>query len=132
MGKKDKEPLAINVNENWGGLESPGNHTAAIGARMIDNRMRDLQVLPDRCTVIGDRDTVVALQKWLFSNKTMKSIKRNTSFSWGLDDMNCWTTKEVIGRNKNIHVALRARCSGEYCYVAAYADIINCMREDET
>ncbi len=121
---KNKETFAINVKENWGGLVNPDEHTAAVGVRMVDNRMRELQMFLDRRTVIGDHDVVIALQKWLLSKKTMRAIKSNTRFSRGLDDRNEWTTTAVIGKNCDIDVTLEVTCSGEYCYVRAYADKI--------
>lgn len=129
MGKK-KESFEINVKENWGGLTDPYEHTAAVGVRMVDNRMRELQMFSDRRTVIGDYDVAMALQKWLFSKKTMRAIKSNTSFAYDLEGKNSWATREIIGRNKDIEVTLLVTCSGEYCYVQAYADIINSVRID--
>ena len=118
------EKIEINRQENWGGLVNYESHTAAVGMRLCDNRKRDLQAFSDRKTVVGDRGTAMELQKWLSSKKTINDIKRNTSFSFGVDDRNCWSTTDVIGRNKDISVALDVVCSGEYCYVRAYADRI--------
>ena len=117
-------PFSINIDGNWGNLIHPQKHDAAIGIRFCDNRMRELQGFPDRRTIMGDRDVVLALDKWLSSKKTMRAIKSNTRFSRGLDDWNEWTTTAVIGKNCDIDVILEVTCSGEYCYVRAYADKI--------
>ena len=118
------EPFCSNVKEKWGGLVKAEEHTAAVGMRLCDNRRREFQGFPDRKTVVGDYVTAIELQKFLASKKTISDIKRNTSFSFGVDDRNCWATMYVIGKNKDINVTLDVMCSGEYCYVRAYADRI--------
>ena len=130
--KKSKahERLSINTMGNWGGLIFPEKHDAAIGMRLCDNWMREFQFFSDRRTVIGDADIANRLNKWLLSKKTMSDIKRNTSFSFGGDDGNCWSSRYVIGigKGKDVGVKLEATCSGEYCYVRAYADVIPSRR----
>lgn len=128
---KAHDRLSINANENWGGLVLPEKHDAAIGMRLCDNMMREFQFFPDRRTAIGDADIANRLNKWLFSKKTMSDIKRNTSFSFGMDDdRNSWSSRYVIGigRGKDVGIKLEATCSGEYCYVCAYADILPSKR----
>ena len=45
---KTHEDVSINEVENWGGLKSPRDHVAAVGARIIDNRSRNLDVVYNR------------------------------------------------------------------------------------
>ena len=122
--KKKAEPFSINVKDNWGGLVKPEEHDAAVGMRLCDNTRRELQGFADRKTVVGDYSTAIELQKFLASKKTIADIRRNTSFSFGGDDRNCWARTYVIGRDTDINVTLDVMCSGEYCYVRAYADRI--------
>ena len=122
---KAHERVSINAKYNWGGLVFPEKHDASIGMRLCDNMMREFQFFADRRTVIGDADVANRLNKWLFSEKTMSDIKRNTSFSSGIE-RNRWSYNYVIGigNGKKIGILLDVACSGEYCYVCAYADII--------
>lgn len=116
------EKISINEKENWGGLYHPEIHDAAIGARFADNRKRDFGIFGDRMTFIGEKSVVEKLRKWLFKPATIKKIKANTSFSfYGTTDRNCWATMVKLG---NLAVTLDVMCSGEYCYVKAYADVM--------
>lgn len=117
---KEKEKISWNVDMNWGGLVYPVLHDAAIGVRIADNRRRDFGIFQDRMTICGDKKVANKLHKWLFSNKTLKMIKKNTSFSRSVDDRNCWATREDIG---NLRIILDVECRGEYAYVKAYADL---------
>ena len=120
---KQVEKIWYNVEENWGGLDRPEFHDAAIGARFADNRNRDFGIFNDRITIVGDKKVAEILRGWLFKSTTLKKIKRNTSFSFygGDRDTNYWATMEKV---KYLSVILDVRCSGEYCYVRAYADVI--------
>lgn len=120
---KQVENIRYNAEENWGGLHMPEIHDAAIGARFADNRKRDFGIFNDRITVVGDKKVAEVLRSWLFKKSTLKRIKRNTSFSFygGNRDTNCWATMERV---KYLAVTLDVKCSGEYCYVRAYADVI--------
>lgn len=117
------EKISINENENWGGLYHPEFHDAAIGARFADNRKRDFGIFNDRITIVGDKKVAEVLREWLFKSTTLKKIKRNTSFSFygGDGHISCWATMEKV---KYLAVTLDVQCSGEYCYVCAYADVI--------
>ena len=117
------EKISINEKENWGGLYHPEFHDAAIGVRIADNRRRDFGIFNDRITIVGDKKVAEILREWLFKSTTLKKIKRNTSFSFygGDRDTNCWATMEKV---KYLAVTLDVKCSGEYCYVSAYADVI--------
>lgn len=114
--------ISINEREAWGQLKEPRKHTAAIGARMIDNRRRMFDVVGDRITKVGDEKVLKKLGKWLFGNKGRKLIAGHTRYSWGLEDANSWSDRFEIGND--IEVELVVRCAGEYCYVAAYADVV--------
>ena len=119
-----KDTISYNAEENWGGLDKPEFHDAAIGARFADNRKRDFGIFNDRITIVGDKKVAEILRRWLFKKTTLRRIKRNTSFSFygGDRDTNCWATMEKV---KYLAVTLDVKCSGEYCYVRAYADVIN-------
>lgn len=117
---KTHEDVSINEVENWGGLKSPRDHVAAVGARIIDNRSRNLDVVYNRVTVVGRKDAADRLCNWLFSRKTLKHIAKNTRFVWGLDASTF--EEHDIKLGKKFVVSLYVRCAGEYCYVAAYAD----------
>ena len=118
--KKAIKPYSINVKENWGGLIRPEDHTAAVGMRLCDNIRREFRGFGDRRTVIGDYNVGFRLQTWLIRKKIWDEIKRNTSFARSIDDKNSWSKRYMIG--KDIEVLLQVTCSGEYCYVKAYAD----------
>lgn len=120
------EFMEINRRENWGCLERPDDHIAAVGARLADNRSRHFGVFADRITAIGDRKIATLLNRWLVSRKTLNEIRKNTRFVFGGDA--CVFEKDaVIGRRGDIKVHLKAICRGEYCHLAAYADRIECM-----
>lgn len=120
--KKEPRKIAINAKENWGGLIEPDTHTAAFGARIADNRRRELEfgLFSDRMTLVGEEKVARKLEKLVLGRKVLKDIKRNTSFAFSGDDRNCWGTTYSLG--KDIDVALSVECSGEYVYVKAYAD----------
>lgn len=124
MAKSSKtEDISCNEKEAWGQLKDPRSHTAAVGARIVDNRIRDFQIFGDRITVVGQKGVAEKVEKWLFSSKMLKAIKKNTHFVYGYGDEPCiWTDRFDIGGN--IEVELVVRCAGEYCYVAAYADLV--------
>ena len=124
MAKSSKtEDISCNEKEAWGQLKDPRSHTAAVGARIVDNRSRDFQIFGDRITVVGQNGVAEKVRKWLFSGKMLKAIKKNTHFVYGYGDEPCiWTDRFDIGGN--IEVELVVRCAGEYCYVAAYADVV--------
>lgn len=114
--------ISINEHENWGMLQGPKNHVAAVGARMADNRRREFGVFGDRITVVGREDVAKKLQRWLFSKKTLKMIAKNSSFVWGDGAFN--VDLPTVPLCKGFEVYVHVRCCGEYCYVAAYADAI--------
>lgn len=123
---KEKEIIRYNLDVKWGGLVNPEMHDAAVGIRIADNRKRDFGIFNDRMTVFGEKKTANKLHKWLFSNKTLKRIKANTSFRFGLDP-SCWATRENVG---DLRVTLDVKCKGEYAYVSAYADVIQGIGDD--
>ena len=114
---KEKKIIRYNLDRKWGGLVNPEDHDAAVGIRIADNRHRDFGIFDDRMTVFGEEKAADKLHKWLFSKKTMKRIKANTSYRYGLDASH-WATREVVG---NLRVILCVECKGEYAYVSAYA-----------
>lgn len=116
-----KKKVSINEKDNWGGLVDPDKHTAAFGARFADNQSRDFGIFGNRMTLIGEEQIAHRLERLIMSNKVLRDIKRNTSFSYhGGSDRNCWATTYSLG--KNVDVTLSVECSGEYVYVSAYAD----------
>lgn len=117
---KEPKKIAINANENWGGLIDPDTHTAAFGARFADNRRREFGLFGDRMTLVGEEKVARKLEKLVLGRKVMKDIRRNTSFSFSGRDWNCWGTTYSLG--KDVDVTLSVECSGEYVYVKAYAD----------
>lgn len=118
---KEKKIIRYNLDRKWGGLVNPEDHDAAVGIRIADNRHRDFGIFDDRMTVFGEEKAADKLHRWLFSKKTMKRIKANTSYRYGLDASH-WATREVVG---NLRVILCVECKGEYAYVSAYADVIS-------
>ena len=113
--------IAINENENWGGLEDTDKHDASFGARFADNRSRDFGIFGNRMTLVGDERIAHKLERLILSNKVIRDIKKNTSFSYyGDKDRNRWGWRYSIG--KDIDVTLDVTCNGEYVYVKAYAD----------
>ena len=115
--------IEINRQENWGCLESPDAHLAAVGARLADNRSRDFGVYGNRMTVIGKRKVATLLNEWLVSRKTLNDVKRNTHFVYGADGC-VFEMDALIGRRGDIKVHMKAICRGEYCHLAAYADMV--------
>lgn len=115
--------VEINRQENWGCLESPDVHLAAVGARLADNRSREFGVYGNRMTAIGDRKVAAMLNKWLVSRKTLNAVRKNTRFVYGLDEC-VFEMDALIGRRGDIKVHMKAMCRGEYCYLAAYADMV--------
>lgn len=126
MAKKP-EMISIQEEANWGNLQEPRKHLAAIGARMIDNRRRNFDILWDRVTVVGRLDVAEKLKKWLFARKTLKEIAKNTRYVWGgnADEKELYP----ISLGKKYVVRLHVRCAGQYCYVAAYADAVEDMKD---
>jgi len=118
-----KNPIYISINEceNWGMLQAPRNHVAAVGARMADNLRREFGVFGDRITVVGREDVAKKLQRWLFSKKMLKAIANASRFVWSGDAVE---RDLELPLNKDYKVNIHIRCAGEYCYVAAYADAI--------
>ena len=110
--------VCINGASLWGGIVDPEKHIACVGARLVDNRQREFQMFGDRVTKIGDASVVDKLFKWAFSGKTIKEIAKNTTYTWGLGNVK-WSKKMCSG---GYLFSLSAKCSGEYCYVCAYAD----------
>lgn len=125
-----KKPTYISINEreNWGMLQGPRNHVAAVGARMIDNRRRNFDIPGDRITVVGREDVAKKLHRWLFSKKTLKMIAKNSSFVWGGGAFN--VDLPTVPLCKGFEAYVHVRCCGEYCYVAAYADDANKEKTD--
>lgn len=125
--KKNPKIVSINEQENWGGLVHPGIHTAAFGVRFADNRSREFGIFGNRMTLIGEERVAQRLEKLVLSNKMIREIKNNTSFSYyGDKDMNFWSTSRKIG--EDIFVSIDVTCSGEYVYVRSYADRIESER----
>lgn len=123
--KMTGEHISVNEKEAWGMLRYEIYFDACVGARFADNRSRDFGIFGDRITMIGEDRIVAALKKWLFGKKTIKAIKRNTSFARGCDDRNCWATSDTIAcKGGDIQVTLSVTCQGEYTHVAAYASKI--------
>ena len=79
---KSTERISFNENENWGGLENASLHTAAVGARIADNRRREFGVFQDRITVVGEKKVAMMLQKWALGRRTLHAIKKHTRFSF--------------------------------------------------
>lgn len=125
--EKAHKDISINEHENWGMLQGPRNHVAAVGARMIDNRRRDFDIPGNRITVVGREDVAKKLQRWLFSKETLKTIAKITRYVWGGDA----DEKELypISLGNKYVVRLHVRCCGEYCYIAAYADAVEDMKD---
>jgi hypothetical protein len=121
---KTAERISYNEKENWGGLEDAHMHTAAVGARIADNRSREFGVFPDRITVVGDKKVAAMLQKWALGKRTLQAVKKHTRFSFygqGHDE-NTW----MSGGTKNgVIISLIVRCCGEYVYLKAYADKVD-------
>lgn len=115
--------VSINAAENWGRLVNPAEHDAAAGYRLCDNRMRELTFFGNRMTVVGDEKLAKVLQRHILRS-ALRAIKKNTHYAWGVSDANEWHATYMIGGKKNIEVKLDVRCAGEYCHVAAYADVV--------
>jgi hypothetical protein len=117
--KKDKR-VEYNPDECWGGLKNPLSHTAAFGARTIDNASRKFEFLLDRITATGEKKVLDKLKKWVSSRKVLNLIAKNTKYVQGLDAMYYTLVKEEIC--KGVFALLHVKCAGGYCYMAAYAD----------
>ena len=119
MGK-EIEKVDINRREDWGHLENPDDHLAAFGVRLADNRSRDFGVYGDRMTLIGDKKIGTRLNKFVVSRKVLNLVKKNTHFTWAGAD-GAFETDLMMGKRIKVH--LKAVCAGEYCRIAAYADV---------
>lgn len=113
--------VSVNEAEAWGRLKDPRSHSAAFGARLVDNKRREFAAFGDRMTEVGDDRIVGKVKKWLFGKKMQKKIKENTHFVYGADACT-WTDRFDIGGNVEVRVVVV--CAGEYCNVAAYADLV--------
>lgn len=116
--KKDKL-VKYNPDECWGGLKNPLSHTAAFGARTIDNTSRKFEFLPDRITATGEKRVLDKLKKWVSSGKTLKMIAKNTRYVPGLDATYYSIVKKIC---REVWAILHVKCAGGYCYISAYAD----------
>ena len=113
--------VSINERENFGMLQSPRTHDAAVGIRIADNRSRDFGIFSDRITVIGEEKLAMRLRMWLLRDRTLKLIKKNVPFVFDGNGEE-WSYDTSLG--KDVDVKLNVICRGEYCYVAAYADLV--------
>lgn len=113
--------ISVNEAEAWGRLKDPRSHSAAFGARLVDNKRREFAAFGDRMTEVGDDRIVGKVKKWLFGKKMQKKIKENTHFVYGADACT-WTDRFDIGGHIEVRVVVV--CAGEYCNVAAYADLV--------
>lgn len=118
MKSKD---VSINEAEAWGRLKDPRSHSAAFGARLVDNKRREFAAFGDRMTEVGDSRIVTKVRKWILGKKMQKEIRENTHFVYGADACT-WTDRFDIGGNIEVRVVVV--CAGEYCNVAAYADLV--------
>lgn len=119
MGK-EIDKVDINRREDWGHLENPDDHLAAFGVRLADNRSRDFGVYGDRMTLIGEKKVAIRLNKFVVSRKVLNLVKKNTHFTWAGAD-GAFETDLMMGKLIKVH--LKAVCAGEYCRIAAYADV---------
>ena len=120
---KKEEFVSINEKEAWGGLKNASVHTAAVGARIADNRSRDFGIFGDRITIVGEKKTAEMLRKWVFGTRIQRAIKKNTHFSYyGIGkDANSWSASAHL---KGVMLSLNVLCCGEYVQMQAYADRI--------
>lgn len=116
--KKDKR-VEYNPDKCWGGLKNPLSHTAAFGARTIDNASRKFEFLPDRITATGEKKVLDKLKKWVSSRKVLNLIAKNTKYVQGLDAMYYSIVKKM---RRDVLAIIHVKCAGGYCYISAYAD----------